>query len=670
MKTQIAFADLTYTEKGMSSNAFPYAVSVVASYTVAKFNDVETELFKYPEDFKNYLENNTPQIVCFTNYSWTMSISYEFAKKIKEKNPKTIIIFGGPNYPNEVDVQKNFLLTYPVIDFYIKGEGELAFVNLYEKLKKFNFDIKNLKEKKLYIGNCHYMFENELYEGSNLPRVKELDDIPSPFLLGMMDKFFDKFLVPTIQTSRGCPFKCSFCQEGKDYFTKICKYSIERIIADLEYIAKKAKGPNLYIVDSNFGMYKQDVIIANAIADIKKRTGWPKFIEAALGKSKKVTEVIKILEGSLQGEAAVQSTDKDVLEKVKRKNVPDEALIEVKNHSDAKMGSSFSEIILCLPGDTLDKHIKSMCDMVDKGYNVVRSHQLLLLPDSEMYEKEYRKEHQIQTRFRLQPKCLAEFELYGEKLLCAEIDEVCISNNTMPHADYLKSRFFDLTVEIFYNSGIFNEYINLLNHNNINASTLIKKINQSISESSMSEFYANFIKENEESLWTNKSELESFIKSEGTIDRINKENLRSNEQLTYRAMAFFYKMENLHDIVLHTTSKLLNEISELDDMKKNYLEQLTKFSLLRKSDLLIQNKSTTEKFNYDFTTISKNSFKDSPLSQFRHNPIKINFYHSHEQQKIFSSYIEQYGSSKENLGAILSRSLVNSFYRNVQLEKN
>ncbi len=69
-------------------------------------------------------------------------------------------------------------------------------------------------------------------------------------------------------------------------------------------------------------MYKQDIEISKAIAEIQNKTGWPKFVETALGKSKKVMEVIKILKGSLKGEVAIQSTDKEVLDQVKRKNVP------------------------------------------------------------------------------------------------------------------------------------------------------------------------------------------------------------------------------------------------------------------------------------------------------------------------------------------------------------
>ena len=79
MGIQVSFADLTYTNQGISSNSFPFGSALVASYAKKKLGDkIQTELFKYPEDFKNYLENNKPKIVCFTNYSWTFDISNEF----------------------------------------------------------------------------------------------------------------------------------------------------------------------------------------------------------------------------------------------------------------------------------------------------------------------------------------------------------------------------------------------------------------------------------------------------------------------------------------------------------------------------------------------------------------------------------------------------------------
>ena len=93
---------------------------------------------------------------------------------------------------------------------------------------------------------------------------------------------------------------------------------MDRIIEELEYIAKRVKVPNLYVLDSNFGMYKKDVEIAKAVMRIRKRDGWPKYFEATGGKSKKVMDVISILDGIYPANVAIQSTDPEVLKNIQR----------------------------------------------------------------------------------------------------------------------------------------------------------------------------------------------------------------------------------------------------------------------------------------------------------------------------------------------------------------
>ena len=82
----------------------------------------------------------------------------------------------------------------------------------------------------------------------------------------------------------------------------------------------------------------------------------------------------------------------------------------------------------------------------------------------------------------------------------------------------------------------------------------------------LKEFYNDYIKENEESLWKDKPKLDKFMKSPGVVDRYLKKDLRANEQLKYRAMAFFDKMNELHNIVLKSTKNLLGEEASLNKM--------------------------------------------------------------------------------------------------------
>lgn len=667
MTNKISYADLTYTKQGISNMSFPLGVAKVASCAKRELEGkIDVEVFKYPEDLANYLKKENPMIACFSNYSWTLDISHEFAKKIKENSPQTITVFGGPNFPLEINEQKIFLKEHQGIDFYIMGEGEKSFVELYKNLEQFDFDAKSFKENSMESGNCVYMHNQKIMIGEDLTRLKDLDEVPSPYLSGLMDKFFDGTLTPLIQTTRGCPFKCSYCQEGQPYFNRISRHSKENIKNELEYIAERISVPNLIITDSNFGMFKQDIKTAEQIALIKKRTGWPKYINTSLGKNEKaVVDVTSKLKGGILLSAPVQSTDKRVLENIHRKNISLDQIIAVTKSGEKHGSNNLSEVILCLPGDTKEAHFKSMFDMIDAEINVVRSHQLLMLPGSELSTAKSREKYNMDTRFRLQPKCFGDYEVYGESFSSAEIDELCVANSTMNYEDYLKCRSLDLTVELFYNDGVFKGLIKFIKQKEIPTSLFIESINKKTSESKLKDVYDGFLRETKESLWKSKSELEEHIKHPGMMDRYIKEQIRNNEQHKYRAIAFFDKMEELHKIAFDSSKELLKQRGKLDNSTSQYLGELFNFNLLRKGNLLsFENKE--REFNYDFICLSKEGFENNPLKSKRKTNIK--FYHTPKQKQTFSKYRKQFGSSIDSLGAILSISHADAkgFYRKVK----
>ena len=97
MSIRITLADLTYTDQGYPSVSFPFGAALIASYAKKILGDkIECELFKYPEDFKNYVEKKKPKIICFSNYSWTFDLSYQFSKKIKKKISRYNSYFWWP----------------------------------------------------------------------------------------------------------------------------------------------------------------------------------------------------------------------------------------------------------------------------------------------------------------------------------------------------------------------------------------------------------------------------------------------------------------------------------------------------------------------------------------------------------------------------------------------
>ena len=128
----IYFVDLTHTRHVISSEVFPFAAGLIGAKLQETFADeVEVELFKFPHDLTAALDRKQPPVVGFTNYSWNMNLSYGFAKKIKEKHPGTVIVFGGPNYGVMPEETADFWKRYPLIDFYIVKDaaGKMSIVD-------------------------------------------------------------------------------------------------------------------------------------------------------------------------------------------------------------------------------------------------------------------------------------------------------------------------------------------------------------------------------------------------------------------------------------------------------------------------------------------------------------------------------------------------------------
>ena len=115
--------------------------------------------------------------------------------------------------------QQAFLGSYPAIDFYIEKDGEQPLAVLIETLFEYDFDFEGLKAARRDMPYCHYLRNQDIVRGTSIPAMMDLDSIPSPYLSGLCDKFLSSEFVPLVQTARGCPFECTYCQEGQEHFS-------------------------------------------------------------------------------------------------------------------------------------------------------------------------------------------------------------------------------------------------------------------------------------------------------------------------------------------------------------------------------------------------------------------------------------------------------------------
>ena len=313
------------------------------------------------------------------------------------------------------------------------------------------------------LDNICYLLGDCYIEGPD-QRVQDLTGLPSPYLMGLFDSFFDYPLIPLIETTRGCPYSCTYCNDGHKFRKKIFRKDSGFIHEELKYIGSRVKKTSqLMISDLNFGMYEEDISTGRTIRSIIKEYNWPNKIQVAFGKRHpgRLIEVAKIINegnaGILRLGASFQSTDPDVLRNIKRTNLPLEQLLLLKDYKNRKANDNlefFTEIILALPGDNIDKHYKSLKDVIDLlSMNKIDIHQLTLLEGSELAIPEKRQEFKFDVRYRVFVGCLGIYNIGNKDIPCAEIEEIIVGNSTLSFDDYIECRIMDLLVKIYIDTA-------------------------------------------------------------------------------------------------------------------------------------------------------------------------------------------------------------------------
>ena len=526
LDANVWLADLTHTQQVIASETIPAAVGSIATFTEARVElPSPIRLFKYPERLAEALETELPDVIGFSNYIWNLRLSYRFAEVIRELSPETVIVFGGPNYSVLDHERIEFLKKYPEIDFYVIKEGEAAFANLLMKLATNGFDAGAIKTG-TDMQSIHWLRpDGSAALPAELPRIKDLAEIPSPYLSGHLDEFFDGQLQPLLQTNRGCPFKCTFCIEGMSYYSRVHKSTAEKIKAEIDYIggkmAKVGGRRDLHIADSNFGMYKEDLETCRAIAGAMDRYGWPEVIAVSTGKNSKarLLDAATILRGAMRVSGSVQSLDKVVLEKVKRSNISEEQILDLALRASEIGTSSFSEIILALPGDTKEAHFSTLRTVIDGGIDFVRTWQLMILTGSELAVERAQGVHQLVTKFRVLPRCYGHFEVRGRSVAATEIEEVCVAHETMSFEDYLACRRMHLIISLFYNNSIMTAAVKLLKLCGVSPFVWLERMLETPVQGRLCEVFESYEEHTRGELWEDFDALAEFADRPENVHR-------------------------------------------------------------------------------------------------------------------------------------------------------
>lgn len=666
--TSVFLCDLTHTSQGVNAEFVPYALACIKSYYHRYGrNQADIRLFKFPDDVGPAFFADSPAVVGFSNYMWNLDISYQLAEAIKAENPETLIVFGGPNYPLENARQEEWLRDHPAVDICVVGEGEEPFRALLDFHLQHGQSIDATKRAagkligvQALVDDALVKFDKKNRDGyDDAPRITDLDGTPSPYLEGYLDAFLaDTRLVPLMESNRGCPFQCAFCVDGIGARAKVHKTSLGRREAELRYIADRYDGKYLILADTNFGMYKDDVEFCQIIAQVKQEKDYPHHLQVSTGKNQqaRVIECADLLDGSLRFAASVQSLDEEVLSNAQRSNISFEQLMSVSQRVSGTEASTYSEVILGLPGDSLDKHLTTVGKLVDAGFNQIRLYTFMVLEGSEFGTAKQTDRHGIQHRYRVVPRSFGYYQFGDKEIRSAEIETVSVETNTLPFADYVDARRFALTVTLFYNDRIFAELVSLLGHFGVKPSQWLKHLHamQDRYPATLKEIYDDFSAQTVNELSVDFHTLERRIREEPNavqdyIDGKSGNNVLFNTQ----ARAYVEGMSALHDVAFGSIDEILASVDvEKPGHLDRYLAELKKISLYRKSDFTDLKTERVETFGFDFVALDQEGYLSLP-QEISETRIRIAF--DKPRRELLEDQFKRQGMSLQSLGKIFSR---------------
>lgn len=549
----------------------PYSTGLIWGY--CRLNPTIKENFSLQmEDWMYYRQDEDKiieqikdsHIIGVSNFVWNSVQNTSIIKKIKKINPQCVVVFGGQGTPKG-DRCQQFCDDNPGIDILVHGEGELTFEDIL---------LRYLKDKDWTKVNGITINPplGKLISTPPRERVKDIDSMPSPYLDGLFDdlvkiKDHDYLFEGTIESVRGCPFQCTFCEIGDKYFQKIAKQTNEKIFQELDWLSKN-KVEFFYNADSNFGLFKEHLDQVKYMTKLKKETGYPDNIRVDWAKAKadKVVEYAHLLTeaGMMKGiTIALQSMNPEVLKAVRRKNVDNGKLQEFFDLYKDKELVSYVELILGLPKETIESFKDGIFQIMDMEFHdYVGVYPMTALPNTPFFEPSYIEEYGID----IVETTPAFFHHDYPDMLRNEKEHMVVGSDTMNREEYVEA-------SIWRWMFMFAHFLGFTQH--------ISRVLNTTSDVSYREFYTKFYN------WM-KNNPDSFLGKEMNITKDTLTKVLKKEELWGRKVEestgeYYWDYEEATSIRIVTNREEFDNnlrsfiLSEFKDIDVSLLEDLLLF---------------------------------------------------------------------------------------------
>lgn len=378
----------------------PVALGMVMAYARTTLGadeafDLEPRFVRTDADADAAVEQPGRLVFLFSNYLWNYEQNLELSRRIKARRPDAVTIHGGANTPAYPAACEEFLRLETHVDFVVRGEGETALVDLLRALAAG-------EEHRSELPSASTLIDGRFVQFPVRERSRDLDDFPSPYTTGVFDPLDPAtFVSATIETNRGCPYGCTFCDWGAATLQKIRTFSLERVRADIAWVAEH-RLPGMWIADANFGILPRDVEVAKILAESKRRTGYPKRLTVQYSKNthKHMLEILEIFfdVGLIaHGIVSIQTRDRKTLEVVRRTNIKTDEYDKLKAEFQKRGLPLATQLMFGMPGATLASFEDDLRHYFDEPIEP-QIYRTMMLANSPMAEPTYREAFKIKWR--------------------------------------------------------------------------------------------------------------------------------------------------------------------------------------------------------------------------------------------------------------------------------
>ena len=380
------------------------------------------------------LYKRKPEVLCFSCYLWNIEYVEQLVAELGKIMPQTDIWLGGP----EVSYHASHMLEqFPQVYGIMRGEGEETFLELTEfyhnnsgKSLEQCEKVQRLKE----IVGITFRDGEEIIETADRS-VMDLSKVP--FVYEDLDVFKNKIIY--YESSRGCPFSCSYCLSSID---KCLRFrDLELVKKELQFFIDH-EIPQVKFVDRTFNCkHSHSMEIWSYIKEHDKgKTNFHFEVAADLLNEEELNLISTMRPGLIQLEIGVQSTNEQTIKEIHRTMKFSQVTEVVNRVHAAKNIHQHLDLIAGLPFEDYNSFHKSFCDVYALRPEQLQLGFLKVLKGSYMEEK------------------TKDYELLYQNRPPYEV----LSTKWLPYSDVIRLKGLEEMVEVYYNSRQFEHTMELL----------------------------------------------------------------------------------------------------------------------------------------------------------------------------------------------------------------